>query len=115
MDLTTLCLLMRLATTVAGLVEERASSKAMATLLGDRRIEARFDLAGEFFSFVLIDYGSEIDLGVGVAFADLASAEQATGDIRWILDLADDAVLTAAEYLEAQRLEAERFENEIQF
>lgn len=115
MNLQTFRLVARFAATIASLIEDRASSKAHATMLGGRCIEARFDLSVEAFNFVLLDRGAEIDLGVVITFPDLLVTDNSDGDIRWILDLADEAVLTAAEYLECERLEAQRFAEEIQF
>ena len=115
MDLQTFSLVVRFAMTIASLIEDRTKSKALATLLGGRSIEARFDMSVEAFNFVLLDRGTEIDLGIVITFPDLLVTDCTDGDIRWILDLADEAVLTAAEYLECERLEAQRLAEEIQF
>lgn len=107
MDTTTVSLLIRLAVTVAGIIEERTSSKAMSAMLGGRRIEARFDLSIERLWFVLLDDGRAIDLDVYLEFEKLLNIDDLDGDIRWILDIADDAVLIAADYLEAERVAVE--------
>ncbi|MEQ8602116.1 MAG: hypothetical protein RIB45_02265 [Marivibrio sp.] len=115
MTLTIFCLIARFAMTVASLVEERTGSEALSTLLEGNKIEARFDLTIPAVTFVLMHRGEEIDLGVGVAFFELYMTDFESAGINWILDLADDAVMTAAEYLEALREENRRLANEFQF
>jgi len=115
MDLHKTTLLMRLAVMLASIIEERTASKALATLLAGRAIEARFHIPIEGFSLVLIDGGHEIDLGVCVTLSDLLEASEFEAHASWILDLADEAVLAAASYLESKRTEEEERANEFQF